>query len=756
MLSQMEIQKLDDFFIDLSKRAKKGVFFYRINGFNEQIKEFLFQYYQVARTTGTVIEGKIPNPDEKNLSYYEEIMGMKFALDVQFIEESLKKWLPRMQTYQRSSVSKAMFDTLDSLRMCGKTENMLKNAYIKFMCWLYYKFERVVNQLGTEKVPKILYEGSISNYELLLIRVLSKAGCDVVLLQYEGDANYLKLDSHSEFSKELKLPNMVAFPKEFNLNYIRNEIKNALNQERLYGVKPAIINCTNAWIQGKGLEDINTSLQLRGNDKRFFYNAFIRMNGVEDKITYLNELYQFYLELKNKQRRVVIVDNCIETPTTEEIAKIKRNNYTKAEQLIFDLQTNIRYPSNVELQRVMLKSFVDILLEESKLQGMTVNKLCNKAVYLLCWLKRYQESLFSNWKFPEVACFIYFGGCKNSNEALFMKFLSKLPVDIVILAPNLEGKCVLEDKLLYEITYKNSLQINQFPRENTGIQIGTTAYHAERELDTLMYQNSGMYRSQQYGKATAITLQTMYEEISLLWSQEVKYRQNFSTNTDTVNIPVIYSKVCGVKNGDLKNYWIGIKQLLSEDTVLITKPPYIHSAHTNPIKAVATEFYKNGKLQRQKIKNHAQYKYGILREEMQEHILDKLQILIDQKIIKGTLETGVEYAIIATVLNIKKDLLRLIQKFDFTKTNPKIVYINTTEKNISLEDTILMAFLNLLGFDIVYFIPTGYQTIEKYYNKLMIDEHQIGEYMYDLEVPDFNAISLATRSWKDKFFRRGT
>ena len=52
---------------------------------------------------------------------------------------------------------------------------MLKNAYIKFMCWLYYKFERIVNMLGESKIPKILYEGDISNYELLLVSVLSNA-----------------------------------------------------------------------------------------------------------------------------------------------------------------------------------------------------------------------------------------------------------------------------------------------------------------------------------------------------------------------------------------------------------------------------------------------------------------------------------------------------------------------------------------------------------------------------------------------------
>ncbi len=756
MLNHIEIQDLNDFFADLSKRRSKGVFFYRINGYNEQIKEFIIKYYQAARSTGAVIEGRIPNPDEKNLSYFEEVMGLNFSLEQRFIDESLKKWLPRMTEFQRGSVTKAIYETLDNLRSSGKNDNMLKNAYIKFMCWLYYKFERVVNQLGNDVVPKILYEGAISNYELLLFRVLSSAGCDIVLLQYAGDSQYLQLDGDGEYSRELRIANMTAFPSDFNLQFVRTEIQTAFNNERLYGIKPGIANCTNAWIKGKGLEDIRTSLQLRGNDTNFFYNAFIRLNGVEDKVTYLNELYQFYLELKNNKRKVVVVDNQIENPSMEEISQIKRGNYTKYDQLILDLQSNIKYTANIELQRIMVKSFVDVLLEESKKTEMTVNKLSNKAVYILCWLKRYQESLFSNWKLPEIACFIYMGGCKNDNEALFMKFLSRLPIDVLILNPNLNTKCILDDGLLYEVSYGISLQVNHFPQQNSELQIGTTAYHAERELDTLMYQNSGIYRNQQYGKANAITLQTMYEEIAILWNQEMKYRPSFSTDNDNVNLPVIYSKICGVKDGNVQNYWVSIKGLITADTLVIKAPQYIKSTEPNPIKAVATDFYKNGKLQREKIKNHSQYQYGLLREEMQEHILDKLQILIDQKIIKGTFENGTEYTIVATVLNMNKEIVRMIQKFDFTKVNPKVIYINTVEESISLEDTILMAFLNLLGFDIVYYVPTGYQTIEKYYNKKTMVEHQIGEYVYDLVTPDFNAISSTTRtSWKDKIFKRG-
>lgn len=98
----------------------------------------------------------------------------------------------------------------------------------------------------------------------------------------------------------------------------------------------------------------------------------------------------------------------------------------------------------------------------------------------------------------------------------------------------------------------------------------------------------------------------------------------------------------------------------------------------------------------------------------------------------------------------------MIQKFDFTKKNPKLIYINTTETVISLEDSILTAFLSLLGLDVVFFVPTGYQSVEKYFNTKVMEEHQIGEYLYDLQVPNFELIPSGTRqSWRDRLFKRG-
>ena len=755
VIEHKEIQSHSEILTEFGKRREKGVYFYRINGYSEEIGRFLYDYYDAAGKCGVIVEGKIPNPTEGNLSYYYEMMGNDFQLSMGFIMSGLQKWLPRMNRSQNENVAASIYDSLEELRRAGKTENMLKNAYIKFMCWLYYKFERIVNQLGQQNVPKILYVGSISNYELLLISVLSNAGCDVVLAEPMGDEAYLKLDPQSQKSTLYTGENVGGFPADFSLKKLRAEVEKAEENQKLFGSKDGLINCTNAWIEGSGLADILKAPEQRGDREDLFYNCYLRIGGVEDKLTYANDLYQFYLELKNQKRQTVIVNGSIPNPTTDEIMKIRRNHYTGVEQMIADLQMNIQYPVSPVLQAVLCRAFAEVMKLEAGEPEINLNRLMNKGVYLLCWIRRYQNQIFKNWKKNDTGCFIHLGACQNVNEVLFMKFLARVPVDVLILCPDRNEHCMLEDTLLYEINYETSMKLDQFPEQNAQLHIGTAAYHAERELDTLMYNDSVIFRDQQFTKANTISLQTMDREIKLLWNTEMKYRPNFSTADGTVNMPVIFSKISGVKDRKTEGYWISIKQLMTPETVVIDHPPFLTSTSPNPIKMYAAEFFRNGKLQRRKIRNHPAYPYGFLREEMQEYILDKLEALIEQRLIRGTFENGTEYTIISVALNLPKQVTRLIQNFDFTKKNPKLIYINASEVLITLEDSVYAAFLNLLGFDVLFFVPTGYN-MDNHFNQRLMEEHQTGDFMYDLQVPDWNTIPLtAHTSWRDRLFRKG-
>ncbi len=860
MFEHKTIRNLDDFFLKYAERPQRCTFFYRINGYNDEIADFLMKYYEAARDSGVVIEGRIPNPTEQNLSYYNEMMGMGFRFGADFIADSLKKWMPRMTDAQRSDVASGMHDVFESMRKSGKNDNVLKNAYIKYMCWLYYKFERVISQLGRDNVPKILYDGTVSSYELNFLAVLSRAGCDIILLQREGDAGYRKLDPESAFSDELRLAGMGPFPEGFSVNYLTRQIQQRQQAQRLRGAEPETQRCTNAWITGGGMQqlfdDILKPAALReqamnagippvfrgegeagagsqissavsaaakassGSGGKFFYNCFARVSGVEDKVTYLNELYQFKNSYSAAGRPLVIVERQIPKPTADEIASVRRKNYSDAQQMIADLSSNLKSAGNGELQKIMRTGFVDVMLDEIRREGAAppgtgglgetdgfsragtgnankagersratvsggshtskgtgvpgagkadLNRLTGRAVYLLCWLKRYQSELFHGISggcqprpassgsilTDHIGCFIYLGGCIDKNEALFLKYLARLPVDVLILAPDLNRKCCLDDPELYEVHGGDSLAVDSFP-ESGGVRMATAAYHAERELDSVMYQDSGLYRSQQFAKAVSVTLQTIYEEIAILWEQELKYRPNFSVNGDVVNIPVIFSKVSGVKDGMVQQYWADVRKLVTEDTFVITEAPFIRNGTPNPAKAHVTEFFRAGRVQKAKIKAHSCYQYQFLREEIQDYILEKLQLLIDRKLIRGTFENGTEYTIVATVLNLNTEIMRMIQKFDFTKKNPKLIYINTTEHMISLEDSILIAFLNLVGFDIIFFVPTGYQCVEKYFKNSLLEEHQIGEYVYDLAVPhSIRGQPDGRRTLMERFFNRG-
>lgn len=748
------IEKLHDYFSACSRRREQAVFFYRVAGYSGEVAAFLTQYDQAARTNGVVIEGRIPNPDPKQLDYLAEMMGSDFQLDAGFLTQKLTRWLPRLTGTQRETVVTAMTATLQDLQAHGKNENMLRNAYIKYMCWLYYKFERILGRLGGDELPKILYDGTVSSYELQLLVILARAGADIVLLERAGDAGYLRCDPTSQYAQLYQAPGLTPFPADFSLRQLREQGRQQAERQKLYGAPAGIAPCTNAWMKAPDGKEILTAVRARGDDPKLFYNAFVVQYGVEDKLLFPSDMVAFYQQLKREGRKVCLENGRLPPPTPEEIAAVRRRNHQTAEQLAADLAANLQYPNNQQLQTLMRQAFLDVVLEEDKAVGGNLNRLLNKAVYLVAWMKRYQKDLFQNWQAPEVGVFLLFGACSGDNEALFLRLLAKLPVDVLVLLPDLNAPCVLKDPALLDLHKEQSLPMTDFPVEPSQMRVRTAAYQAEREMDSILYQNTGLYRAKQHQKAEAVTLQTMYEEIGLLWDQELKYRPGFAAEGDTVTVPVLLEKICGIKDGPILPYWLDIKKLVTPETTLVTKLPWQTGLEANPMKPYATQFLRQGRLQREKIKQHKDYPYGILRPEIQDYLLDKLQVLLDEKLIAGTYQNGTEYTIVSTILGLPKDLLRRIQNFDFTKKNPKLIIISTTEETLSLEDSILVAFLNLVGFDILFFVPTGYQSIEKYFQKPFANEHQLGPYRYDLQVPDFRTLHEGGKSSIRKLFGR--
>lgn len=94
-----------------------------------------------------------------------------------------------------------------------------------------------------------------------------------------------------------------------------------------------------------------------------------------------------------------------------------------------------------------------------------------------------------------------------------------------------------------------------------------------------------------------------------------------------------------MKDQKTEEYWISVKQLMTPETVVIDQPPFFTSVSPNPIKMYVAEFFRNGKLQRRKIKTHPAYPYGFHQEKKcRIIILDKLETMIEQRLIRERLK----------------------------------------------------------------------------------------------------------------------
>ncbi len=728
--------------------------FARIVAYDAELPAFLGQYWTEARSTGLVISEKIPNPSEQQLSYYEEMLGREYHVNLGFFLQSLQRWLPRVGELPRRILAESIYDCLDALAKQGNSEAMCRNAYIKWMCWFYYRLERVVQALGKEPRPKLLYEGEISKYELQLLHIVHRAGCDVLLLQTAGDSAYQRLDPQNQYSQPLLNTQPQPFPQGFSLQSLQAEQAKIARFQAVCGRDAGRARLYNSWMIDTVQESVCTPPALRSRDVETDELCFVRLRGVEDTLSYKSDLYQFQRKCEQTGRALLCLEGALPRPSTEEIAQIRRASYQNLEDLLLDLSKNIQFPRNLALERLMKREFIAIIREESEKTGKNLNKLTNLSVYLLCWLKRYQSPLFASWQAGNLGIVLFLGAVKQESEAQFLRLLSRLPLDVVLLQPDLQEHCLVQDENLLEQTQPLSLSVCQFPKEEHGGQLGTVAYQAEQELTGLLYQDTGLYRPQQYQSAEALSLQTMYEEIALLWAEDVSMRPHFAVVDERVNLPVLYAKVCGVKDGNVNQYWADLRKLMTPETFLIAHVPFLHPTDENPIKPAVTQFWKQGRLQKQAILTNPNYSYGFLRQEIQELLLEKLDLLLEQKNIRGFFTKGTEYTALAVALHLPKEILRLLQNFDFTKRNPKVIVILNTEQSLSVEDTILLDYLHLLGFDVVCFVPTGYQTIETHWTPRHMETHQIGVYLYDLPIPNLTQKSTSP-SWRD-LFKRGS
>ena len=410
MYQRVDAPSMEALFLPINRRKPTvGVYFVRIGAYGDDVRTLLWRYHEAAAAKGVIIEQGLANPDEHQLTYLRQTLGDGFECTQEFVLKALNRWMPRMTDADRRLFAEAMLSNLEDLRRQGKTDSTLKSIYAKLMCWLYYRFERLVPQLGQDEPPRILYEdpGSFSRDGLVMLRLLSALGADVLVFHTAGQQSYLKQDPEAKYSQMLELGSG-DFPQGFTLKQFRKEMQNTSRNkptpaQNTYGEQasssaagpttpamvsqpaqkapaphmgmnftppsqrpqekkpapqpvqpgqsrinftppsqrqtsqpvpeirnggdmnallrsrfpqPARANCLNAWMNHPEYDEIATPPHSRGDAEKMLCHALIRVTGVPDKLTYTNELYQFYQKLESSGRKLLILEGLPE-PSTE-------------------------------------------------------------------------------------------------------------------------------------------------------------------------------------------------------------------------------------------------------------------------------------------------------------------------------------------------------------------------------------------------------------------------------------------------------
>ncbi len=502
-------------------------------------------------------------------------------------------------------------------------------------------------------------------------------------------------------------------------------------------------------------------LGLSAGDTMPVYFAALCGSPGESRLTdYKNSLFRLREDLIASPKFLMFIMNELHPPTPGEMSFFDAVSRGNPDETVNDFVALININGDVVRTKEAKRIFSE-MAEDLKAAG--DEALFSYGVRMITWLNRCTVSAdYARCCAADIPVLIYYGRT-GAEEISFMHFLSRIGCDVIYISTE---KASLP--LLKSGNIGGRMQIFEFPDEKAQFPypdrlmkaaVATTAYSAERELDRFMYSNTSIFKDFQFSDMQALTLKTTYEEIEILWHQAAKYRAGFDVieNRRAV-VPNIFAKISGVKDGDIDRYWDDVREKLSPFTRIINKAPS-YNKYSNAIFTAYREYYSGSALNIAKIKDSSINPYGFLSDYLQTLIFTKMQEAVDSGWLK--LEQNELVPLVLYVgLNLDREILRILQKFDFTKDIPKIIVIDVIEDTFSKIECIQLVLFNLLGFDILVYTPTGYRNLETYISENAYETHTMNEFIYNAHVPRLKIPSSVPEpknsgGFLNKLFKKG-
>ena len=691
----------------------------------DSFRGFLIQQFAASQKGGLFFKEKLPMATTTEISAASAYTAASFD-KADDIKKALEMWLHDANVPCDSA---AMAEIMaKAVEECGANK---KNTYFVILCWL-------IKYLGA-RPSNLLFIGAPTLRELYFLLMMQAAGVKVTLVSYGLDKDFDKLafsDRIAVKTGKETAPLQIDFSK-IDLSQEAKLAEMHAESERVSGLVKRL-STTAAGIFEDFLKDrknrviANGGVYTEDGEIPVYCAALL---GFDEDVVYTNMLVKFKESFAGLKKQLIFIEKTLSNPNADEVKALGTVTRTGTEAMIDALAMSINLPGDRTRTALAQRALKEVLTSLDTGNQTVVLNYANK---LITWLYRCTQARKYSVRYEDIPVILYYGDISQS-EVYFLNFMSRCGFDVIYISPNLNNAELTASKNLDSrmqiFKLPQSRESGTYPTKAAKMKVATVAYSAERELDTKLYGgDTGIYRNFQFPNSQSVTLKTTYEEIDILWKEEARFRQGFSTAGNLVSVPNVFAKISGVEDGNLDKYWEDVRKKLTPETILVEKKP--NGNEQTPDLSAYRQFYRNGEIDAEKLKNSTMNKYGFLPDRIQDMLFYKLQEACSSGFLKLQGD-DLMCAVIHYGMSFNKEMLQIIQRFDFTRKIPKLIYIDAVEDTFTLQECIQIVLCNLIGFDVLIYTPSGYKNLETFVKNDAFEEHIMNKFLYNVEVPKF-------------------
>lgn len=475
-----------------------------------------------------------------------------------------------------------------------------------------------------------------------------------------------------------------------------------------------------------------------------FTPVFERYIGIEDSSNYENILATLKSKAESDSKHTVLFDGEIKMiPDFNFITAIKNELATMN---ISQLETqNIKmYPdeSYNKFYLENLQKVVNLAISKENFlnEGVRNNFICelllNTANYIL---PLEIDSSYSN------KC-IYYGDIKKSN-AYFLLLLAMLGFDVVYINSGKDSAELnsISNSNLIEFPLREATKtLREWSKSGIVIeQNNSVTLDLQNQMTQQLFTGTGVFRPWQFkenGTTKSLFFNSTIIDINQNWNEEAKVRSGFKVEGNVVNIPNFLWEIEG-EYDDMNKYAELVNLLKNSKNKIFTTGKesdklfdFQQGINENRLKLVFTQ-NSDLSFNIEKVKELPFYQYSSYNDSTENFILNKVNETIkDITLLQNGWTKDSILDFMMTCLSLSKEVIRVIDNFDYTSHIPKLIYFLEKDESLNVNNAHLIALFHKMGADVIVLSPSGMSDLSGFIKRDRYNTERLDKVVYDREL----------------------